>query len=646
MSAPSPLANLPNPFAVTVVVDAWSLPFADVESIHQRAFETCLAALARVARGEPDSVLIAGVAGSGKTHLLARVQRHLHRTAPDAPDRALHCVFVSAKLQTSSRAIWRFVRRRFVDDLFREHEGVSQLVRLIAHQIAASRGEPVRRWVQGVRVVPAAADDISELVDRVAEPLGLGRGLGIVIGHLVHRRHVADASAWLRGESLPEATLATLGVSSAEPDDREDDARQVVTALCRLASESLPIVFCFDQIEAVQSSPDDTDSLFRFGRMVAELSEADANVLVISAVQSALVDRLEASVRGADADRAFRHRASLTALDRDQIRALVRSRLDGAPALRALRAQHPAEPDYPFSAAFVKSLDALPVPVPRKVFAVARDELARLQGQALRPDPPDPETFLGETFTSRREAALAAGIGDSDSALLHGLPLLWDVSHRVLHRAKDTDVDFVVDGPTPLMVAVCNESNMTSLAARLRRLLAPGEGQDALRILRDPRRPISRSAKKAQEYLRALEGRGARVIAPSQEALAALEALRTLLSDARSGDLACHGDTLGEATVRGWLGAHLAPALVDLVEQITATGGADGDGEMLRALCDLLSTAPVGALDAIAAELVRDPQAVLECARRAPDEIGVLVGPPTVLFARLPAERAGHEESP
>ena len=67
---------------------------------------------------------------------------------------------------------------------------------------------------------------------------------------------------------------------------------------------------------------------------------------------------------------------------------------------------------------------------------------------------------------------------------------------------------------------------------------------------------------------------------------------------------------------------------------------------MLRALCDLLSTAPVGALDAIAAELVRDPQAVLECARRAPDEIGVLVGPPTVLFARLPAERAGHEESP
>ena len=44
---------------------------------------------------------------------------------------------------------------------------------------------------------------------------------------------------------------------------------------------------------------------------------------------------------------------------------------------------------------------------------------------------------------------------------------------------------------------------------------------------------------------------------PPVDALAALDAVRELLSDAKSGDLAYQGDTISPQTVEEWLAAHL-----------------------------------------------------------------------------------------
>jgi hypothetical protein len=61
--------------------------------------------------------------------------------------------------------------------------------------------------------------------------------------------------AWLKGDRLSESQRDLLNLAQLPPDSLEDDwaeaeARQIVGAVTRLAAPS-PVVFCFDQIEAL-----------------------------------------------------------------------------------------------------------------------------------------------------------------------------------------------------------------------------------------------------------------------------------------------------------------------------------------------------------------------------------------------------------
>ena len=101
----------------------------------------------------------------------------------------------------------------------------------------------------------------------------LSYNLRVALGHLLLGRHRGLAAAWLRGESLPEEALRKLEIMP-EPDgddELEDQARQLVTALSCLATAELPIIFCFDQIEALQLDPQDTSGLIAFGQMISAL---------------------------------------------------------------------------------------------------------------------------------------------------------------------------------------------------------------------------------------------------------------------------------------------------------------------------------------------------------------------------------------
>jgi DNA polymerase III delta prime subunit len=275
-------ADALNPFLDRVVVDAWSAP-ADVPTIHAEPFRMCLEGVANVQRGVRDSLLIAGPPGSGKTHLLTRLQRHLLDTAEQSPDGALHCIFVAVKLQANPYLLWQHVRRRLADDLMRREQGVTQLQRLVAHKIASDRGEAPKIWVKRLRVLTQAEDEVvAEYLETVTQRLDIGREVHVVIEHLVRDRMLTDARAALRGESLPEAALAKLGLApAAEEDDREEVARRVVTSLCRLAGDTLPVVFCFDQVEALTAAGvNEAEALACFGRLAADLSEADENVFL------------------------------------------------------------------------------------------------------------------------------------------------------------------------------------------------------------------------------------------------------------------------------------------------------------------------------------------------------------------------------
>ncbi|WP_437810649.1 AAA family ATPase [Sorangium sp. So ce1078] len=643
----NPLAALPNPFEGNVVLDAWTPAAVDVASIHKHAFEQCLLALDSASRGRPDSVLIVGGAGSGKTHVLARLQHHLVATANTAPDGVLRCVFVSARLQTNALMLWQLIRRRLASDLLRKQQGLTQLQRLVAHQVAEARGESPRRSVMELRVLTGADESISEHLAEVAQRLELGRDLCVALDHLVHSRFLGDAAAWLRGDSLPESALERLGLGREEHEDREEAARRVVTDLCRLAGETLPIVFCFDQIEALQSHPDDRESLFRFGRAAADLADADPNVLLISCIQTSFHDLLDVSVRDADRARIFKRHAPLAQLTREQVDALVLQRLDSVEDLRKLRAQQRGARFHPFDERFMARLRAASPCTPRKVIALAAAELEQLQ-RGRPPAPQDVGAFLGDAFAARRAAALERGRPEeSQDTLTHGLPMLWALGGRgPAGDRPPAGADLLLPAsPEPLLVSVRNETNMTSLAARLRQLapLADGKAKAAGRvvILRDVRLGITRTAKRTQEYLADLEKRGARLVQPSIEALAALEALRSLLSDARAGDLAASGDVVGELTVRDWLAAHLDEDLRELVEDLAGRGAAPPappEARLLRDLGDLMLRSFVARLDELAPALGCSPEEVLALAQQHADRFGVLHGPPVVLFAHVPAE--------
>ncbi|MDC0744778.1 ATP-binding protein [Polyangium mundeleinium] len=651
------LSTLPNPFQGNVVLDAWSAT-VDVAAIHQGPFQQCLQSLDSASRGTPDSILIFGPAGSGKTHLLARLQRHLVETANAAPDGTLRCVFVSVKLQTNAQLLWQHVRRRLTIDLLRKQQGLTQLQRLMAHQVASQRGEPPKRWVRALRVFTGTdGESVTDYLEEVAQRLELSRNLCVVLDHLVHNRFPMDATAWLCGDSLPESALGRLGLATEEQEDREEAARQVVIALCKLAGETLPIVFCFDQIEALQQSRDDHDSLFRFGRMAADLSEADRNVLLISCVQSAFVELLNTGVREADRDRIFKRRSVLEPLTREQVEALLVHRLDRVEALRDRRKKHGGSRVHPFSDAFLAELSQTSPCVPRRVLAAAATAFERLQrGEPeLRDEaPPEParvEVFLRDTFAARRSSAIqTVKPEESRDTLLHGLPMLWALRGQKTQPLRPPGVDLLLpSGRGPIRVTVCNESNMTSLAAHLRQVMQAAGGSKSSHgrhvILRDPRLPITRTAKKTQEYLAELEKRGARVVKPSVEALAALEALRSLLSDARAGDLAERGEVVSEGAVSAWLAQNLDDALTDLIEALDegeTRAEASRESRLERDLDDVLLRRFVVGLEALATELGCSGDDALAAARRHRERIGVLEGPPVVLFAYVPAESLGH----
>ena len=114
---------------------------------------------------------------------------------------------------------------------------------------------------------------------------------------------------------------------------------------------------------------------------------------------------------------------------------------------------------------------------------------------------------------------------------------------------------------------------MTSLAARfkrLRRTLAEGTRPNRTPpiVIRHASLEISTGARKTREHLDELKRLGCRFIQPDAESVATLEAVRSLISDARSGDLSARGETLEPTEVSRWLVAHTAETLLPLLAQV------------------------------------------------------------------------------
>ena len=661
-------AGMLNPFRTSIVADPWGSGDVDVAEIHAQVFADCCRAVEHVrATGRSTGLLVHGEAGSGKTHLLARLRAHLTRASSIRNSELLQQqVFVSIRLQTSPQMIWRHVRRRFAEDLLRRTEGgLSQLEQVLSRRLAEWREATgdLELWWDYLRELEPA--ELDELLSRLDEEPGSNRNLTTVLGHLARGNHPRDVRSWLRGEPLPESALARLDLPPAREgeDDQETEARHVVQALCRLAGPKVPIIFCFDQVEALQVQPDDLAGLFAFGQLVRTMHDETQNLLLISCMQSAFLTLLADKIRAADysAVREYGQR-SLNPLSWEQAVRLLAARLESVPDWEQIR---PAGETgaWPFTDEEIRRTVGEQGCTPRRLLSACAERFDELETAVDTPTvpPQTTEEFLQQDWERRLEAAVARNTPElSQQILTHGLPLLMNVAFPHWKQVADRslpDVDCILaDADSRIGVSVCTQANMTSLAGRLRRLRTqldgPARGQSAVEtsagkpasslqklfVIRDGRTPISSGAEAAQRYLKELEKRGVSLIRPAAETLAALDALRELLSDTRAGDLSHRGETLAPQTVQQWLARTLPFTLQEFLESVTGAPRTDGlpdDSGGLELLTKYLQETHVASVADAAANLGLSAEQLEGCARRHPDQFGLLCGPPAVLFEIL-----------
>lgn len=630
------LSALPNPFRDNVVQDAWQSPL-DIAEIHESAFNACLAGIESASRAVPDSLLIFGSAGAGKTHLLARLQRHLAETARSAPDNVLRCVFSFVRLQTSPLLLWQHVRRRVATDLMRREQGLTQLQRLVGHQLGLVWGRSARAGILELRVLRAEDEPtLKQHLEELGGKLDLPRNLCVVLDHLIFNRNVRDATAWLAGDSLPESVLEGLGLGTDPEEDREEAARHVVTALCRLAGETLPMVFCFDQVESLQRTAKDEEALFRFGRMAADLHDADPNVFLITCMQVAYLEDFKRAVRTADYDRIARRSVLLEQLNRKQIERLVNSRLQQLPVLVQRKTAN--QPFFPLQTHFIEELALEDPKVPRRILSLCARAFDQAQHGKTTPPPSNAQFLIGELTTRQKESLGGLEPADTQRILVQGLELIAHLEDASTSNSDGQSADVVLSGKRTVALSLRNEADGRSLTPKLKTLLASTPRKDGagVVVVRDPRLPIPKTATKARELLKELQDRGVSLLEPTIEALAALDALASILGDAKSGDLANQDASLEPGTVLAWLKSMRADLVLEpvkeLIDELFGTEQPVAAKNDEQDLADLLSHVHVVEVAEAAQKLGQTPERVLEIGRRATPHFLVLEGPPAVLL--------------
>lgn len=631
-----------NPFNNGIMSDAWAQPVVDVASIHGEVTDFCLQLLDEVARQRKRrSVLIHGVAGSGKTHTLSRLRTAAAGRITPTP------IFSYIRLTTSPNMIRRHLRQGLVRDLVRKGaDGAPLLESLVLEALAKETGTgPDRAEVERLCETPGQCGPLRKAFDETCVRLGLDYHLACACRLFLLRRQRHAVVHWLETGDLPDDVLeklgCDLGTPAEETADPEHVAFGVTLQLAALATDTRPLVLCFDQLEAMQVAADDEAGYFAFGKLAADLFDHCQALLLVTCVQTAAVPLLAQAIPPHDYHRLAQHEQVLGPLTEPQARELIRARLDASAALRR-DPRRRLNPLWPLDEARFRNFLATD-PTPRRLCALARESFT-----AAHRMPPEIHDYLSVLFEQRRgEPPEAAG---TERGVVHGLAVLLAARAVEVSMPDDReDVDLVFDLPgRRILISVCNEDGGT-LAHRLKQIIdRPPTGSEERVVVRESRRPIPLTSKKAWEHWRRLAsdptltaagGRRVRTVAPTTEVIAALEAVRSLMSDARSGDLEAHGETVPPEIVAAWIRQHLQ---VDGLEALLAelglgTGRAvagASHGELRDAALEILQRRHLMFIDelAVAARCNAEEMRLILAADA--DTFGTLGTPPLVAFDR------------
>lgn len=640
-----------NPFDNGIVPDAWAQPVVDVPGIHGAASQLCLRLLDEVrSLRRRRSLVIHGAAGSGKTHVLARLRREAVTDA--AENQPLLCY---VRLATSANTIRRHLRSCLVRDLVRNNAaGRPHLETLLIEALVTApgsrpdRGDPTA--VQ-LRADPTQCRRVREAFDEVCARLGLDYYVARACRLFLLKRRRRAVIQWLSGGSLPEEVGEQLGLDPATDDEHANEpehaAYRTVRQLISLVTATRPLVLCFDQVEAMQMSADDVSAFFAFGKLAAELFDHGNGMLMITCVQTAVLPQLVQAIAQPDWHRIAQNETRLSSLTEAEARDLIRARLDASPVLRAEPCRQ-RDPLWPIGEERFQRFLAEEERTPRRLCRLGREAFLRSSSPPL-----ETNAYLSEAFERLRVLPSPAG-GSTRPAIVHALALAFAARSpfAVSAPAVRPDVDLVLERPgRQVLISVCNEDG-PSLTQRLRRIAEhhPAEREERI-VVRDARRPIPRTARKAWEHWHRLQDNAGRTLqglsrvrtlAPTDDTIASLEAIRSLVSDARAGDLEAHGETVTPAAVEAWLHENLRDESIErLVVEVdhgrppTDTAAAPIHAPTRDAALETLQDRHVMRIVALAAAISCDVDELRGIVAADTTTFGTLGSPPALVFERI-----------
>lgn len=645
-----------NPFRGSIVNDPWggASEETDVVRIHQDVFDTCLQAVAHARLGTSCAgVIVYGEAGSGKTHLIGRLRRRLIDTTI-APDfKSLSQAFVYVRLNANPSALWRHVRQRIAEDLLRgPRHGVSQLERMVVTRLMEATGGAghIREWWE--YMLEECRDTLPDLMEEFGANEQLSQDFVRVLTQVVLKQHRGDAASWLKGMPLRDEAYARLQVAAPWETDGEEESKARVADFLRLAGPRLPLVLCFDQVEALQSRPDDGDALFRYGQFLSDLHDTDRNLVLISCVQSSLLSQMSKAVPRYSLDRMRSFAAkSLQPLTYELAREVLlhRVRAVGHRADSSDSAAAEAASLSPLTDGDIRQIVGTIGCTPRVLLDQAASRWEGGTGFSTDIEPHRSlDQRLSEEWQTRLESIRAVNRPEETERILGNgirrLVRLMEPEWRIEDGNKQGGLDFILSAPrgeARVGVAII-ESSHKRLTKRLKDLLAAHPATTRVQkvvLLRDERRPIPKTSVKALSYVAELE-KGDGLLAPvGPEAIAALEAIHQLLGEAAAGDLDLDGEQVGQLTVEDWLRENLPMPLKELADQLlTPVQDASSTltGDQLQ---ELLNEVFVTSIDDAAARLGVPAAILTAVAEGRRDLFGLIHGEPDVVFSARQGSR-------
>lgn len=558
-----------NPFDNFRSVNFWhdqQQPEPTVDSIHQEAITAIEATLDQVTQGHSTRTLILdGEGGSGKTYLLGRIKKAFNHKA----------FFAYIPPFPQSDHIWRHILRYTVDSLVQVPDGQtdSQLLLWLNSVLSGLKQRSIKDRIAKDDVFDLLRSDRRKFINQLKK---IYKKAGIynadhffgVLHDLIDPELYDLACEWLRGDSLSGESLETLKIKTSI--ETEDAAREILANFSRIASNTQPIVLCFDQINSTTRLPDgslDFQTLFSIN---TKIHDEDNNFLIILSINTQIWNDYKKRIDQTDKDR-IDEEVSLGLINLEQAESLLASRLH---SLHYQASPKPSSSIYPLTRQYIEDGLQSGKTHPRESLILGRDIFKAYKQwlfagekqsftppNSTKPKTDDNSEFIAafnlkwrEEFTKiqqritkirylsspeliqmLQEALIALQMKNVNTPLLKGTKFAsYSLSYQLPGKPEQLGVVWAEDSNMNTFFHVmeaCGKEVKKNPSLTLRLIRAEGLGDS--------------KNKGYKKYVEIFTGSSHHRIKPNFSSVHYLSTYYSLVKDAREGDLVIGGKTIG-----------------------------------------------------------------------------------------------------